>query len=413
MFEIKHFFQSRNYLFDLRQRGQEVQFDDLLSSNKIRFACLVGPPGVGKTTLSKRLANNSVYELSLLLNFASINYRKKLTLQELLLKNHFANFGFSVEKCQQVFSWIINNQSKCLLVIDGLDQAQFKTDEQPPKESYDSRLNVSTIIACLFEKIFLPNVRIIVTSRPHAVLDLHYSQHPEAVYQLEGLSDENTNKLLQFLSGDRYEEFSSNLKKMGPELQSLCSCPLLLQMFVLSQLALSETIGEAKTTTRIFATVLENLQLSKHLKTDFHKIRTKLARLAFKTFMHNQILIAWIQVSNEDLTQEEIQDLIVTVPGCDKRAFKVLDTNKLLYFSHQMIHEYYCALHLWESLPCKDFRQFLKESEGNEQFIMVKKFLYGLAFDIDCNQGGIFFYFLLKKFIKLCLAIIKKATNLN
>ena len=392
MFEIKQFFQNRNDPTNLQQRGQEVEFDELLSSdNPIRFACLVGPPGVGKTTLSKRLVNNSVYELSLRLNFASINYAEKLTLQELLLKNQFDNFGFSVEKCQQVFFWIINNQSKCLLVIDGLDQAQFKIDEQPPKESCDSNLNISTIIACLFEKIFLPNVRLIVTSRPHAVLDLHHSQRPDAVYQLEGLSDENTNKLLQFLSGDRYEEFSSNLKKMGPELESLCSCPLLLQMFVLSQLDPSETIGEAKTITRMFATVLENLQLSKHVKTDFQEIRTKLARLAFNTFMNNQILITWEQVSNEGLTLKEIQDLIVTVPGCDKMAFKVLDTNKLLYFSHQMIHEYYCALHLWESLPCKDFRQFLEKSKGKNQFIIVRKFLYGLANDIDCNQGGIFF----------------------
>ena len=394
MFEIKHFFQSRNDPTNLQQRGQEVQFDGLLSSdNSIRFACLVGPPGVGKTTLSKRLANNSVYELSLLLNFASINYTEKLTLQELLLKNQFANFGFSVEKCQQVFSWIINNQSECLLVIDGLDQALFKIDEQPPEKSCDSRLNVSAIIACLFKKIFLPNVRIIVTSRPHAVLDLHHSQRPDVVYQLEGLSDENTDKLLQFLSGDRYEEFSSNLKKMGPEFQSLCSCPLLSQMFVLSQLAPSETIGEAKTITRMFATVLKNLQSSKHVKTDFDEIRTKLARLAFNTFMNNQILITWEQVSNEGLKQEEIQDLIVTVPGCNNMAFKVVDTNKLLYFSHQMIHEYYCALYLWESLPCKDFRQFLKEKEHNKQFIIVRKFLYGLAFDIDCNQGGIFFIF--------------------
>ena len=401
MFEIKQFFQSRNDPTNLQQRGQEVQFDDLLSSdNRIRFACLVGPPGVGKTTLSKRLANNSVYELSLHLNFASINYTEKLTLQELLLKNQFANFGFSDEKCQQVFSWITDNQSKCLLVIDGLDQAQFKIDKQPPKQSYDSCLNVSTIIACLFKKIFLPNVRIIVTSRSHAVLDLDHSQRPDAVYQLEGLSDENIDKLLQFLSGDRYEEFLSNFKKVGPELQSLCSCPLLLQMFVLSQFVPSDTIGEAKTITRMFATVLENLQLSKHVKTDFYEIHTKLARLAFNTFMNNQILITWKQVSNEGLAQEEIQDLIVTVPGCDKMAFKVLDTNKLLYFSHQMIHEYYCALHLWESSPCKDFRQFLKEKKDNKQFIIVRKFLYGLAYDIDCNEGGIFL-FSLKKMYKI------------
>ena len=397
MFEIKDFYESRFDPTHSRYRGQEVRFDGLLSSdNPNRFVCLVGPPGVGKTTLSKRLANNQVYELSLHLNFASINYSNKLTLQELLLKKQFANFGFSVEKCQQVFSWILENQSKCLLVMDGLDQAQFEIRKQAPNETYDARLSVSTIIACLLKKIFLSKVRLIVTSRPHAILDLHHAQRPDTVYQLEGLSKENTNELLRFLSGSRYHQFSSNLKKLGPELESLCTCPLLLQMFVLSQLTPSGSIGEAKTVTRIFATVLENLQRAKNIQTDLYEIHTKVARLAYNTFINNQIIITWKQVIDEDLTKEEIQDLIITMPGREGMTFKVLDIDKLLYFSHQMIHEYYCAWHICNNLSDEECREFLQTTRGNKQFIVVRKFLCGLAYDIDRNQGGIFPNFFLK-----------------
>ena len=388
MFEVENFFNTRYDPANIRRRGQEIRFDDLLSSNNSnRFACVVGPPGIGKTTLSKRLANSQVYEVSLHLNFASINYTNKLTLQELLLDKQLVNLGFSTEKCQQVFSWIIENQSKCLLVIDGLDQAQFKIDEQPPNEMHDSPLNINTIIACLFKKIFLPEVRIIVTSRPHAILDLHYTQRPNIVYQLEGLSEENTDKLLQFLSGDRYDEFSTNFKMLGSELENLCTYPLLLQMFVLSQLIPSESIGEAKTVTRIFATVLENLQVSKNFKTDVQNIQTKLARLAYNTFKNKQILITWKQVSDEGLTAEEIQDLIVTVPGRKGMTFRVLDSHKLLYFCHQMIHEYYCAWHICNNLSNEDFGQFLQETKEDDRFIVVRKFLCGLAYDIDCDQG--------------------------
>ena len=389
MFEINNFYQRRNNPYSPTLRGQEVRFHNLLSrDNSDRFACLVGPPGVGKTTLSKRLVKNQVYELSLRLNFASINYSNNLTLQELLLNKQFVKFGFSAMKCQKVFSWIIENQSEFLLVIDGLDQAQFNIVREPPDETHDARLSISTIIACLFKKIFLPNVRIIVTSRPHAVLDLHHSQRPGAVYQLEGLSDGDTDILLQFLSGDRYGQFSSNMKKLGPELKSLCACPLLLHMFVLSQLAPSETFGEAKTMTRIFATVLENLQLSKHVRTDLHEIHVKVARLAYKTFINNQILITWKQVTDEGLTKEEIQDLIITVPGREGIAFRVLDANKLLYFSHQMFHEFYCAWHICNNLSNEGCRQFLQSTRRNDNFIVVKKFFYGLAYDIDRNQGG-------------------------
>ena len=410
MFEIKQFFHICNDPTTLQQRGQEVQFDDLLSQeNPNRFVCLVGPPGVGKTTLSKRLANNQVYELSLSLNFASINCNEKLTLQELLLNNQFVNLGFSDKNCQQVFSWINENQSKCLLVMDGLDQAQFKIDEKPTN---DARLKVSTIIAFLFEKTFLPNVRIIVTSRLHAVLDLHSSQRPDAVYQLEGLSDENTDNLLQFFSGDRYDDISTNLRKLAPEVKILCTCPLLLQMYVLSQLDPSETIGEAKTITRIFATVLENLQSLKNLSTKFNKIQARLARLAFNTFMNNQVLMTWKQVTDGGLVQEEIQDLIVTVPGRKGMEVRMLDENKLLYFSPQLIHEYYCACHIWEGMSFKDFCQFFEKTQSNNQFIITKKFLYGLAFDIDCNKGEMFLNSSLNKLEKSCIALINEVTNL-
>ena len=391
IFKIKDFYRACNDPINILQRGQEVLFEDLLSpDNTNRFSCIVGPLGAGKTTFSNRLAKNEVYELSLHLNFASINYSNPLTLQELLLDKQFANFDFSAEKCQRVFSWIIKNQAKCLLVIDGLDQAQFEIDYQPPNQTYATSLSVSTIIACLFKKIFLPNVRIIVTSRSHAILDLHHSQRPNDVYQLVGLSEENTDKLLRFLSGERYDRFSSTLEKLGPELKSLCACPLLQQMCILSQLNPTVAIGETKTITRMFATMLVKLQLSKGFKTDLNKIHDKLASLAYKTFRDNKVLITWKQMSDENLTEKEIQDLIVTVPGSEEVAFNMLDTNKLLYFSHQIIHEYYCAWYVCNNLSDEDFCKFLRTTKKDNRFIIVRKFVCGLVFDIDRHKGKIF-----------------------
>ena len=377
-----------NYQHSAHRR---VTVDQLLSlDNRHRFQCLVGPPGIGKTTLSKRLAKNQTYKLSIHLKFSEINYRKDLTLQELLLNKKFVNLGFTPEKCQKAFSWILVNQSKCLLVLDGLDQAQFDLKNEPTSEDHNASLNVSTIIACLFKKqTFLPNVRIIVTSRPHALNSLHHSLRPNNIYELQGLSQNDTATLLRCFAGDRFEALWSQLNQMSPKLQDLCRSPLILQMFFLSQINPSETIEEATTLTGIFATVLENFQRSKHNRGEFHKVLVKLARLAYNTFIKNQITITWNDLKKEDLDENEIHDLIVVIPGHKGMSFKVLDVEKTLYFSHQLFHEYYCAWHVC-NITDEEFRGFLEQTKTNRNFDEVKRFLFGLVYDVNKDQGKSF-----------------------
>ena len=366
---------------------RKVTVDQLLSlDNTHRFQCLVGPPGVGKTTLSKRLAKNQTYKLSIHLRFSEINYSTKLTLQELLLNKKFTKFGITPEICQKTFSWILANQLKCLLILDGLDQAQFDLMDEPAHEDHNERLKVSTIIACLFSKVFLPQVRIIVTSRPHALNPLHHSLRPNNIYQLQGLSPDDIATLLRCFAGDRFEALWSQLNQMTPKLKDLCRSPLILQMFFLSQINPSEIIGEATTLTGIFGTVLENFQHSKHNRAEFQKVQEKLARLAYHTFMNNQIMITWVDLKKEDLDESKIHDLIIVIPGYRGMSFKVLDLEKTLYFSHQLFHEYYCAWHVC-NITDERFREFLEQIKWDENFDEVKRFLFGIVYDVNKNQG--------------------------
>ena len=385
IFEI-NFYHGGTILNNQLSTNRPVTVRQLLSlDNTNRFQCLVGPPGIGKTTLSKRLVKLSTFKLSFHLRFSEINFGIDQTLQELLF-NKFVNLGFTPEKCQKAFSWILANQTKCLLVLDGLDQAQFDLKDPPSVQNSYTRLNVSTIIACLFRKIFLPKVQIIVTSRPHALNPLHHSLRPDKIYQLQGLSKDDTATLLQFFAGDRFEDMSRQLNQMGSKLQDLCRSPLILQMFYLSQINPSEFIGKATTLTGIFATVLENFQHSKHNRAEFQKVQDKLARLAYNTFRNNQIMITWVDVKEEHLDESEIQDLIIVIPGYKGVSFKVLDLEKALYFSHQLFHEYYCALHAC-NITDEGFRRFLEQIEENENFDEVKRFLFGLIYDVNKDQS--------------------------
>ena len=386
-FEINDFYRGGAKLDNQPSAHHRVTVDQLLShDNRHRFQCLVGPPGVGKTTLSKRLAKNQTYKLSIHLRFSEVNYSYKLTLQELLLNKKFTKFGITPKICQKAFSWILANQSKCILVLDGLDQAQFDLKKKPAHEDHNKRLKVSTIIACLFNKTFLPRVRIIVTSRPHALLPLHYSLRPDKIYQLQGLSQDDTATLLRCFAGDQFEALWSQLNRMGPKLKDLCRSPLILQMFFLSQISPSATTGEATTLTGIFATVLKNFQHSKHNRAEFQKVQEKLARLAHNTFIKNQITITWVDVKKEGLDESEIHDLIIVIPGYKGMSFKVLDLEKTLYFSHQLFHEYYCAWHVCNTTD-EGLQRFLEQTKHNWNFDEVKRFLFGLVYDVNKDQG--------------------------
>ena len=390
MFEINDFYRGGAKLNNKPSTNRRVTVDQLLSpDNTKRFQCLVGPPGVGKTTLSKRLVKNQTYKLSIDLRFSEINYSSKLTLQELLLNKKLTKYGITPKICQKTFSWILVNQSKCLIVLDGLDQAQFDLKNEPAHEDHNERLKVSTIIACLFNKTFLPQVRIIVTSRPHALFSLHHSLRPDSIYQLQGLSQDDTATLLRCFAGDQFEALWRRLNQMGPKLKDLCRSPLILQMFFLSQIKLSETIEEATTLTGIFATVLENFQHSKHNRAEFQKVQEKLARLAYNTFINNQIILTLVDVETEGLKESEIHDLIIVIPGYKGISFKVLDLEKTLYFSHQLFHEYYCAWHVC-NIADEEFREFLEQTKCEKNFDEVKRFLFGLVYDVNKNQGKLF-----------------------
>ncbi|CAK8687631.1 unnamed protein product, partial [Clavelina lepadiformis] len=96
---------------------RSIDFDDLVKSDK-RFTGVIGNPGAGKSTLSKRLAKTEEYT-TFHIKFSDLPGKRELTLREMLIDNSYLNLDD--DTCKHSFEWVKNNQNQCLIIFDGLE----------------------------------------------------------------------------------------------------------------------------------------------------------------------------------------------------------------------------------------------------------------------------------------------------
>ena len=73
-------------------------------------------------------------------------------------------------------------------------------------------------------------------------------------------------ELFYFYAGASADQLWNDLSRNAKIVFALCFNPLLLQLVIAAGLAPTTKIGNIITTTRVFATVLENLRCSEHAK---------------------------------------------------------------------------------------------------------------------------------------------------
>ncbi|CAK8680936.1 unnamed protein product [Clavelina lepadiformis] len=372
---------GQNELFKNKIK-REVRFQDLLGQ-KGKFISIVASAGSGKTVFSLRLAKafSQLQRLSIHLKLMDANYEQPLTLRQLLLENIFP--GHSEEFYTACFSWMQKNADKIVLILDGLDQAQYFLEEISPKINDNDCVPVKDLVFNLCRKHFFPNSLLIITSRPHAVLYLPEPARPQVTYALSDFSLEDTKELFLAFAD---EVLWRKINTTSSQMLSMCRNPLMLQMIISSNLHPSEDIADASTPTRLFAIVMENLTYSRNFQYpgSLDELTRSLQTLAFHATKEGNVFLTAKELRNAGVDPTTIHDIVVQL-HCHRRPIssRLLEGNTKFFFCHQTFQEHLTASYVVYGMPLEEFQEFVETSLFQEHWTVVRRFVCGLLFDLE------------------------------
>ena len=336
--------------------SNESDYSKQLKSNPNPYILLIGLAGAGKTTLSKRcvLSTFNCNRYALFVPLMIVDPRQKIDLKCFLINlgvRYFSSdHSFSENQIDEALAWLLANQHKVTLVLDGLDQARFKVAST--KDSSDVNVHKkylpSQLLFLILSRTFLPGVRLILTSRPHSVLNFSELIRPKFVLYLDDLSEFNMRALMSFyIQKSHVDQIISKLQEKSPRVQQLIYCPLFLRLFAtLVNLSGSDEIWKiVYSTASLFDELLGRLQDCAHNAGEIEdtNVMCKIMELAYKKTMERSVVIDQNDLSNMRIDPNEIQDLAIGVHGDSNSA---LVGPSLFYFAHQSIQVSFRCLKL-------------------------------------------------------------------
>ncbi|XP_076812008.1 uncharacterized protein LOC143458976 isoform X1 [Clavelina lepadiformis] len=376
-------------------RAGNTKFKDILrNSGTSRLISIVGIPGAGKTILSKRLVrsgNKKTDRVWFHKKFMNMDYKsEKLTVRELFFDKSYPELDKKTSF--NAFAWVKKNGHKCTFVFDGLDQAEFKLNEKPPEQDYDTPCKVEDLFSNLCCGHYLSRSDIIITSRPHSLLFLTQNMRPVTTYQLDDLAFHDMKTLFWAYAGGDADELWRKLNSEARHLLRLCRNPLLLQLVISAGLDPSSKVGEMFTLTRLFESLKDNLKYSKNVQ-DVEILMSKellrsIAKLAYRATSKGTVVITVDQLKDVGLDPSKVHDIIVQLFTCKDftNCFRVFDGNTRLYFSHQSFQEYFAAYHIVYNMMKDEFEKFVEERLFKDHWAVVRRFVCGFLLDLEANS---------------------------
>ena len=352
---------------------------------------LVGGAGFGKTTVLKEFSQKLMalnerkeYECDLeersmvvFLDAKNVTPEESTTLEEIL----FEQVEADGRKC--LLKWVEQNQSKVTILLDGLDQSNWPTDEPYKNVKWDKKASTGTLLYNLMSKNIFPNVTLVVTSRENAMTTLPETARPEAIVALAGLRKEDAITLLSELLGGVSNKIYQSIKNLN-----LITIPI----YVIFTAAVCKFCAEEddkmpEYASGLLAKILEMSIRSTQMRDTNIEILHKMMSMAFEGMKDRRMIFKKEHLERHGLTREQVKDIMSTVLKKNMHPGDFMEGDLLLIFCHQTLQEFLSACFI-SKMNYDDFYSFIQSELGSadwkySHWFTVILYLYGIVFNSE------------------------------
>ena len=344
-----------------------------------------GQAGIGKTTLTKQLLEKVLKKEMLDIDFLfyislkKVDYEEKMSVLQFLLTNLDSCWEHD-RASEKVILKRLEKSEKVMIIFDGLDEAAIELGKQCPNANIYVKKKPEILLKNILNGNILRKAKKLITSRPRQMLELREQYRPHCIVDVLGINLEAQHQISKDICGDDSEKVLEELLN-HPELLALCYVPILCIFTIYwlhqKQLHPDKTIT-FPSVTNIILNMLETFAEHGIAKCEEFELE-KLSKLAWEGLRHKKYEFSENEIKESKLKKESLNTLLTTGAKA-KTQLRLLNVQKITYFSHLILQEFFSAAHLILFLSLSEFKNVI--SHTNEQLgnlDVVKNFMFGMC----------------------------------
>ena len=235
-------------------------------------------------------------------------------------------------------NWLIENQSRIVLVLDGLDQLTNKIDLNKLSEIYpdqNEKFTPGQWLASILSRKVLTETKIILTSRPYSLSCLCGDLKPQKMFSLEGFTKEGLEEALKLYVDEEKRNLIQSIIKNN-ELGVIAANPI--SLFLFTKIVTDDQIKyENLTPSKLHVAVFEKYFATKNasINTKRREKMLKIEELCYKLLTKSKLVFSQNDLV-EGLNFEDLEKYVMVNASVTTSSYQNSEGEKRLVFTHQI-----------------------------------------------------------------------------